>query len=138
MASFVLTDASVVINSVDLSDHVRSVTINASAEEVDDTNMGDTARVRLPGLLDWSIDIEMAQDFAASEVDATLWPLFSNKTTFTVVVKPTSAAVGATNPTYTGTGALFEYHPLDGAVGDLCTTPVTILSAGSALVRATS
>lgn len=138
MATFVLTDARVEINSVVLSDHVRSVTINYSAEEVDDTNMGDTARVRLPGLLDWSIDLEMAQDFAASSVDATLWPLFTGKSTFTVKVRPTSAAISATNPEYSGTGALFEYHPLDGAVGDLSTTPVSILSAGSALARATS
>ena len=40
MATFVFTDASVTINSVDLSDHVRSVTLDLSAEEQDDTAMG--------------------------------------------------------------------------------------------------
>jgi hypothetical protein len=50
MASFVLTNAYVKINSVDLSDHVRSVKINYSAETPDNTAMGATTHSRLPGL----------------------------------------------------------------------------------------
>lgn len=135
MASFAFTDASVVINAVDLSDHVRSVTLNVEAEDLEDTAMGDTFRSRIGGLKDWSIDLEFNQDFAASEIDATIFPILG--TVVTVTVKPTSAAVGATNPSYSGSVLISEYNPLDGSVGDLATTSVSWPGAGT-LTRATS
>jgi hypothetical protein len=135
MTTLVLTDASVVINSVDLSDHVRSVTINYSADMVEDTNMGDDTHTMLGGLKNWSMDIEFAQDYAAGEVDATLFALVG--TSFTIDVKPTSGAVSATNPKYTGTGILESYNPVSGSIGDLATASVTVQAAGT-LSRATS
>ena len=135
MATVVLNDASVVINSVDLSDHVKSVTINYSAEMLDDTAMGDNTRSRKGGLKDWSFDITFHQDYAASNVDATLFPLVG--TAFSTVIKPTSGAVSATNPSYTGTGTLESYNPIGGGVGDLQETSITIQSAGD-LSRATA
>lgn len=135
MATFVLTDASVVINAVDLSDHVRQVTLNVEADGQEDTAMGDSWRSRLGGLKDSSVEIEFNQDFAASEVDATLWPLFG--TTTTVTIKPTSSAVSATNPSFSGSMLLTEYPPLDGSVGDVATTSVTFEGAGT-ITRATA
>ena len=135
MATFAFTDASVVINSVDLSDHVRQVTLDVSFDELDDTAMGDTYRSRLGGLGDWSMTVEFNQDFAASEVDATIWPLMG--TTTTVTVKPTSSAVGATNPSYSGSVLVNDYSPLSNSVGDLATVSVTWPGAGT-LTRATS
>lgn len=135
MATFAFTDASVVVNSEDLSDHVRQVTLNVSADELDDTAMGDTYRSRIGGLLDWSVTIEWNQDFAASEVDATLFPILG--TVVTVTVKPTSAAVSATNPSYSGSVLVNDYSPMSNSVGDLATTSVNWPGAG-ALTRATS
>ena len=135
MAEFVFTDASVVVNAVDLSDHVRQVTLNYSAELQDDTAMGDDTRSRIGGLKDWSMEVEFNQDFAASEVDVTLFGLVG--TTFTVTLKPTSGAVSATNPSYSGTGILESYPPMGGSVGDIATTSITIQAAGT-LTRATS
>jgi len=135
MATVVYNDASVVLNSVDLSDHVKSVTLNYAAEMLDDTAMGDNTRSRKGGLKDWSIDISFHQDYAASEVDATLFSLVGS--TFTCVLKPTIGAVSATNPSFSGTGILESYTPMSGAVGDLEEAPVSIQSA-SDLTRATS
>jgi len=135
MAQFVLTDASVTLNSVDLSDHVKSVTINYSADMQEDTAMGDDTHTMLGGLKNWSVDLEFNQDFAASEVDATLFPLVGS--TFAVSILPTSASVSATNPNFNGTGILESYPPLGGSVGDLATTSITINAAGT-LARSTS
>lgn len=135
MATLIYDDASVVINAVDLSDHVQSATINYSAELQDETAMGDDTRINKGGLKNWSIDVQFKQDFASGEVDATLFSLVGS--TFTITVKPTSAAVGTTNPSYSGTGILESYTPLGGNVGDLLTAPVTIQSAGT-LTRATA
>ena len=136
MATFVYTDASVVVNSVDLSDHVKSCTLNYEAEMLDDTVMGDTTRSNLAGLLNWSIDVDFLQDFASAKVDATLFALVGSAS-FTVILKPTSGSVSATNPSFTGSAVLESYPPMTGGVGDLETVSVTFRSAGT-LARATS
>ena len=137
MATFVLYDASVVVQSVDLSDHVRSVTIDAGQNLVDDTAMGDTFQSNAAGLATWSMSIEFLQDYAASKVDATLQPRLGIGNTTTLVVKPTSGSVSSTNPSYSGTGILDSYNPVGGAVGDQAMTTASFQSA-SALTRATS
>lgn len=135
MATFALTDASVTIGGVNLSDHVRSVTLEVSADELEDTAMGDTYRSRIGGLKDSSWTIEFNQDFAASKVDATLFPLLG--TVATIVGKPTSAAVSATNPSYTGSALITQHSPIANGVGDLATMSVTWPGAG-AVTRATA
>ena len=141
MATLVLTDASVVVNSVDLSDHVKSVTLNYEAEQQDDTVMGEGTRSNKPGLKNWSVDVEFVQDYAANEVDATLFSLVGAD--FPLVIKPTSAAVSSTNPSYSANATLSSYQPVGGGVGDLEMAPCTFLpckgaSGSPILVRATS
>jgi len=128
MATFALTDASVVINSVDLSDHVQSVELNYEADALEDTNMGDSTHIQLGGLKNWTMTIEFSQDFASSSVDATIFPLVGSTTT--VTVKPTSGAVSSTNPSFSGTGLVRSYNPLSGSVGDKATCTVEIVAAG--------
>jgi len=135
MATFVATDYSVVINSVDLSDHVRSATIDYSVEEQDDTAMGDSTRSAAGGLKNWSYNVEFLQDFAASEVDATLFSLVGS-TTF-ATFKPTSGSVTATNPSFSGTALIQSYGPLGSSVGDQAAVTLQATAAGD-LARNTS
>lgn len=135
MATFVFTDAYFSATGVDLSDHVRSVTLNYSAELQDDTVMGDTTRSRTGGLKDWSMEVEFLDDFASAKVNATLWSKVG--ATCVVVMRPDkSDGVGATNPNFTGTSVL-EGLPVGGALGEMATTTATFQAAG-ALSRATS
>ena len=136
MAVFHFRDASVTINSVDLSDHIRSVTINYGAEILDKTAMGDSSRTRLAGLKDWSVDIEFNQDFAAAEVDATLFSLVGS-TDFTIAIRPTSTGASATNPNFNGRCLLETYPPLGNAVGELATVSITFQGDGD-LTRGTT
>ena len=137
MATFVLYDAFVSIAGVDLSDHVRSVTIDAGQNMADDTAMGDAFVSNTAGLATWSVSVEFLQDYASSKVDATLEPLLGIGNTAALVVKPTSSSVSATNPSYSGTGILESYNPVGGSVGDQSMASATFQSA-SALTRATS
>lgn len=135
MAVFVLTDASVTVNSVDLSDYVTAVTLNYETDSVEVTAMGATGHKFTGGLQNISLDVTFNQDFAASQVAATLDALVG--TTTTVVVKPTGAAVGATNPSYTITDAfLAATQPVNGSVGDLATMSVSF--TGGSLAKAVS
>ena len=135
MSQIVLTDASVTVNSVDLSDHVTQVVLNYEVDAVEVTAMSDGAHKFTGGLTNVSATVDFQQDFAAASVDATIEPLVG--TTTTVVIKPTSSAVGATNPSYTLTGTYVASHtPLNASVGDLSTTSVEF--QGGSLGQATS
>lgn len=136
MANKVLTNAYVLLNAVSLSAFVRSVTLNWSAEQQDDTAMGDTARSRLAGLKDWSADIEFFQDYAGAAVDATLFALVG-AAPFAVELRSDAGAVAATNPKYTGNANLESYQPVAGTVGENQMAPVRIVGVGT-LTRATA
>lgn len=129
MAVFVLTDASVTINAVNLSGLVKKVTVKTTADDKDSTAMGATYKARLGGLKDWTMDIEFNQDFGAAQVDATLFPLLG--TTSTITAKSTSAANSATNPQYSGSGLLKNYTPLQNTVGDLAAATANFIGAGT-------
>lgn len=136
MASRHFNDAFFSIGGTDLSAYVKSVTLNYAAEMLDETAMGDTTRKNKGGLLNWSMDVEFKQDWAAGAVDATLFSLVG--TNAAVVLRPdNSEGVSATNPNYTGTGCLESYNPIGNGVGDLAMAPITIQSAGT-LTRATT
>lgn len=137
MAIHVLTNASLVYNSIDLSAYVRSITVTMSSEDVDITAMGATARAHAAGLRDDRIEVEFFQDFAASKVDATIVAQQGGSGA-TMVIKPTTAAVSSTNPSYTLTAVPFDYQPMSGTVGEANTINVTFLPGSGAIVRATS
>lgn len=135
MAVLVLTDASITVNSVALSDHANSVTLNYEIDSVETTAFGSTGHKFAGGLQNNSLDIEFMQDFAATNVEATIYPLVG--TTTTVVIKPTSSAVSATNPSYTLTGTFLAAHtPVAAAVGELAMTSLSF--TGGVLTKATA
>jgi hypothetical protein len=124
MARIVLTNAYVTVNSVDVSDHVASVTLNSSIDVVETTAFSTTAaRTRIGGLADNSITLEFHQDYASGSIEATVYPLLG--TTTSVVVKPNGSTTSASNPAYTSTVLVSEWTPLNGAVGELATASVT-------------
>lgn len=140
MAVFAATDYSIVYNTVELSSYVESVDLPISVADLDTTGMGTTNNsfhTRISGLKDWKATINFIQDFAAGQVDATFGPDVISGTTRTLTVKPTSSAVGATNPRYFGTVLCTAYGPIGAKVGDLAMAKVELVGAG-ALTRATT
>lgn len=137
MAVFVATDYKVTVNGTNFSDHLAAVTLDISTDEVETTAFGATYRTRVGGLKDASLQLDFHQDFGASSVDATLFPLLG--TNATVVIVPTSGSVSATNPSYSGVFLCSSYQPVASSVGDLATLSVTWPVAGTAgITRATA
>jgi hypothetical protein len=135
MAAIVLTDVSVTINSVAVSGKATNVVITYEKEAVEITAFGDNSRNFVGGLGNVTCDVTLNQDFAASSIEATIYPLVG--TTTTVTFKPTSGAVSATNPSYTITGAYLASHtPINGAVGELSTTELSF--QGGTIAKATA
>jgi hypothetical protein len=135
MAQIVLTDASITINSISLGSRANSVTLNYEVDSVEVTAFGDTGHKFTGGLQNISVEVSFMQDFAAANVEATIYPLVG--TTTTLVIKPTSGAVSATNPSYTVTGAYLASHtPVAASVGELAMTELTF--TGGTLAKATA
>ena len=129
----------VTYNAVDLTDHIRSVTINQTFDDIDVTAMGAVAHAHVPGLRDDSVDIEFYQDFAASEVDATINGLLGSTSGATLLIQTSGTTVTATAPKYTVLAAPFNYSPIDGQVGTASMTKVTFKPvAGQYIARGTS
>jgi hypothetical protein len=136
MAIFVATDFNVSINgSTALASYLTQVELKATATDVTTTAFGSTWVTRVAGLKEGSLTLTFNQDYAATTVDATLWPLLGS--TATVVIKPTSSAVGTSNPAYTAICVVTDLTPVSGQVGDLATFSVTWPTTGT-VSRATA
>lgn len=113
----------ITINSVDLSDHIGSVTINESRDEIETTSGGATAHEYIAGLADAEVSLTFHQDYSASSVYHTIRALLGGTTN--VVVKPRNATTDTDNPQWTCVAVVTDWTNIDGAVGDLSETSVT-------------
>jgi hypothetical protein len=131
MAKHVLYDAFVSVNSVDLSDHVQLVTYELGINPQPAAAMGEVQDYDMPGTQTISpIVINYFQDFAVGEVWATHKGLWVNRSTFTLIVKPTSGADAATNPAFTVSVFVASQPVISGARGDAHMVQITYNPAG--------
>ena len=131
MPVFVLTDASVLVNTVDLSSYVTNITFTYEFDQVETTAMGATGHVYVGGLQNLSVALEMNQDLAAGKVFDTIWSAVGSGSN-TLVIK--SLSTGTPNPTLTVSNSFLPSAPvIQGAVGDLAKTSVTFV--GGSVVK---
>jgi hypothetical protein len=123
MAKLVLTNAYIKIGAVDLSDHIKSISLATNYDIVETTQFGDTSKRRIAGLADNTVTFEFHQDFQAGSVESTIYPLLG--TAIACEVKPIDAATSANNPKYTFSVLISQWTPLNGAAGELATATVT-------------
>lgn len=134
MAVLALLNEFVSINGVDLSDHVRQGTLTMEATALNSEAMGDGWTEVTGGLKSGTLALEFLDDFAASEVDATLWPIFGTVVSF--IVRPDAGAVSATNPNYTGS-VFIQQHTIGGSLNEMAMKSLSFPTSGT-VTRATS
>ena len=126
-STIALTNASVAIGAVDLSDQVQSVTLTVGFDQLETTAMGDTGRKYTKGLQSVDVSLTMFNSYGSSEVEATLFDVCGDDAV-TLVISPNGTTESATNPEYTITGAhLSTFTPVVGTVGDLSMVTVTFV-----------
>jgi hypothetical protein len=123
MAVYLNNTVVVTLNSVALTDHVTSATINRVFDELEITAMGDTSHRFVKGLEASTITLDFLSDTAAANVNATLQAAWG--TTVPLTLKQTSAAVSATNPLYSTTILVNNTTDINGAVADIATQSIT-------------
>ena len=132
MAIYVNKDIFCSVNAIDLSGYISSVEFVQAVDAVESTSFSATStngHSFIGGIQNNSATITFNQDFAASKVWATLNGLVGTPTN--IVMRPTSAAVSATNPTLTLSATLMSsLSPISGAVGDLASTGAISFQGG--------
>jgi hypothetical protein len=129
----VLNQATLVVDSVDFSDQVQSISIMEQYEALESTAFGDTARKFVKGLGNHEISATLFIAYGTSEVEEKMNSLVGSN--FDVSVTPTaSTTASASNPEYTLTGCYLEsITPVNGGVGELPT--IDVVFRGGALTR---
>jgi len=135
MPKFAATDYSISINGTSFSTSLNSAELSIESDDLETTAFGGEWRTRIGGLKSASLTLSFMQDFGAASVDATLYPLLNSAAT--VVIKPTSGTVTATNPSYTAVCLVNQYSPFASSVGDIATLSITWPVSGT-VSRATA
>lgn len=136
MAIFLNNKVGVKVNNVDLSDHVTSVTLNRSFDELEVTAMGDTGHKYVKGLEASSVTIDFLNDTASANVLATLQAAWGT-TVEVKLLQEKGTAVGATNPLYTFNVLVNNTTDINGGVGDIGMQSVTWNVQGATTVATT-
>ena len=120
-----LSNATVLIGAVDVSDQCRSVTLTVGYDALETTAMGSTGRTYTKGLESVEVTLEMFNSYGTSEIEATLYDILGDGNT-TLTISPSGTTESATNPEYTITNAMLgSFTPVISSVGDLSVVNVT-------------
>lgn len=136
MPKMVLLAEFLSINSNTLNEFTKKAELTVEVEEKDVTNYASLGwKEVIGGLKSAELSCEFLQDFAATKLDAIMWPLLGTVVPFEV--RADQAAVGTSNPKYTGSILINGWNPLTGSVGDEATVSLGFPTSG-AVTRATA
>lgn len=136
MPKMVLTAAFVSLNNVDRSGDCSKVELGVEVEEKDVTTfLAAGWKVVTGGLKSGSLALTFKNDLAVGALDESMWSLFGTVVPFKV--RATNAAVGTSNPEYSGSVLVKSWSPVAGAPGDVNELSVTYPTSG-AVARATA
>ena len=114
------------VSVTDITDQVTAVTVNYVVEALEDTAFGSTARTNTGGLQNNSASITLYASYAASESYAVLSALVGTKCF--IRVKPTSAALSATNPGFELTNTFLSALPVvNSNLGELAVYEIELI-----------
>ena len=126
MAKFVMKNALITINGVDLSDHVAEITVETRQPEVDTSAFGTGWRTFVSGLKEGTVTLSLHSDYVASNVNATIGPLLGSYATVVA-----SGTLGGQATSGTAVAYVNSLQPIGGAIGDLAVQNLTWPTSGT-------
>lgn len=130
-SGYVIKDPTIYIDTHDVSDLVREVTVHREYADVDATGArSDGAMEHKHGLRNDSFTIVAKSTFGAAGLDSILEDLFENEEEFEVTVNPHALPTTTDNPQYQGTCILLTYEPITGQIGALSTASLNLPCQG--------
>lgn len=133
MAVFLNDNVGLKINSIDLSDHVKAVTLTRNFDELEVTAMGDTAHRFVKGLEASTLQVDFYNDDATASVLATLQAAWGTTVPFSML-QTKGTAVSATNPLYSGSLLINHTTDINGDVAVIGMQQITFTVNGATTV----
>ena len=120
-----LSNATVAIGAVDVSDQCKSVVLTTGFDQLETTAMGSSGRSYTKGLQTVEVTLTLFNSYGTGEIEATLWDVLGDDAV-TLTISPSGTTESASNPEYTITGAfLANFNPINSTVGELSEVEVT-------------
>lgn len=136
MPLMVLTTSVLTVNANSLAQWASKMEVTAEVEEKDVTVFTSLGwKEVLGGIKSGNVAATLKNDLAAAALDAIMWPLFGTVVPWTA--KASSAAVGTSNPLYSGSLLVKNWTPVTGSPGDVNEASYTWPTSG-AIIRATT
>jgi hypothetical protein len=135
VAKHIFYNNSLVVNGVDLSDHVESFSLEAGINKQAAAAMGEIQDYDMPGTqVITDPTVTFYQDYATAKVYQTLVGLYTNRTVFNIVAKADAGANAPTNPAWTVPVFISKMPVMMGKRGDRHMAAVTLAPAGLATI----
>jgi hypothetical protein len=135
MAIYVTKGTRVLINALDLTDHVTGVSVDTSNDAVDATTMTNSTRVYASGLKDAKFNITGYDDYAATSIDEYLNLVNGNTNDVIISILPTGDDAGKLG--YSGQFDTVKYEK-GMSIGEMAKFTIDAQNSGECLVRVTS
>jgi len=120
-----LSNATVLIGAVDVSDQCKNVTLTVGFDPLETTAMGSNGHTFTQGLQSVEVTLTMFNSYGAGEIEATLYDVVGDGNT-TLTISPSGSTESASNPEYTITNAMLAgFTPINSTVGELSEVEVT-------------
>lgn len=135
MAAVILTDAKIQIDTYDLANLCTSCEITYEAETRETTGFGDGARTYAIGFKNWSVTLNVFDDFADNGLNELMFGWVGTSQAFKA--RKADTTISATNPEFQGTVLITSVPVFRANVGDVAGGSLTLQGSGT-LTRAVS
>ena len=122
-STYLSNPASVKVGGVDLTDQCTAAVMTVVYDTLEETTFGSLARTYVKGLENNTCTLTLFNSYASAETYNTLLGLVG--TQVTVEIKPSNAAISATNPVLTLTSTFMPNLPVANmSLGELSTVDI--------------
>lgn len=122
-STYLSNPASVKVGGVDLTDQCTAAVMTVVYDTLEETTFGSLARTYVKGLENNTCTLTLFNSYASAETYVTLLGLVG--TQVTVEIKPSNAAISATNPVLTLTSTFMPNLPVANmSLGELSTVDI--------------
>jgi len=129
----VLTDCALTLGGTALATKASKLEIPVEVDELDVTVFGGQWKKRTGGLLDGKVNAAFFNDYAGGDLDELTWNWLLGRVPIAFTVKPTTAAIGPTNPQWSGLVLPKAYSPINGDVGSVNKFDISWPTSGAIL-----
>lgn len=138
MANMILKTSVLLLATVDWSAQLSKIELKAEVDEKDVTTFASLGWTEVKGgLFKGGLSLGWKNDITAAGVDQVMWGHFLTGVPIAFETRLTSAAVGTSNPKYTGLVLVKEWTPIAGSPGDVAEHDVSWPTSG-VITRGTS